>query len=395
MRRAAGLSVLAVSPVAEAGGAENLLLDVLCGLQAREVVVALLALGSGPLAGLAQSRGVTVLTGPTLSFRRPRSILGAMAAVRRAVSSVQPDVVLASHPKGQVISRIASVGGRSRGHVTQLYDPPSSAAVTTRVAARLPGQRLSITEETAAAYRDLNARLDPIVIRPGTDGERLRRDALRGDGDLAWVQAGLRGSGPRVVMMGRLQRFKGALDFVAVAALVARARPDARFLVIGPDSPIEPGLRQEVEAAIVDRGLRCSVALTGRLPAIDLAATVAGATVLVHPAHREPFGLAVLEALALGTPVVAYATTGPAEILQTGGGALVPVGDVEALAGVLLRALNDPPTLAAWRSGAAPTAARFDLATNAERYLEVLERAAASRSQPGIGRWRSWSPRSG
>lgn len=384
MTQPAGLVILAVSPVAEAGGAETLLLDVLVGLRRKGVGVALVALGNGPLPGVADSRGVTVHSGPALSFRSPRSIVRGVVAVRRAVASVRPDVVLASHPKGQIISRLAMLGDGSVAHVTQLYDPPGRS-VSTRIAARLSGPRFSITDETAAAYRKLNSRLDPIVIRPGTDSERLREDARRGDGDRAWLEAGLDGPGPRVVMIGRLQRFKGPFDFLGVAEVVLRSMPDARFLIVGPDSPMEPMLRGELERAIDDRGLGEAVALTGRLSAPDLAATVAGATLLVHPAHREPFGLAVVEALTLATPVVAYSTTGPAAILESGGGALVPAGDVEGLAAAVLHALSDPDVLARWEAETGPTADRFDLEANVVRYLDVFQRMSPSQKAPRPG----------
>jgi glycosyltransferase involved in cell wall biosynthesis len=183
-------------------------------------------------------------------------------------------------------------------------------------------------------------------------------------------------------MVGRLQRFKGPFDFLDVAALALGNRPEARFLVIGPDSPIEPGLRTELQSAIDARGLGASVGLAGRLSGPDLAATVRAATLLVHPAHREPFGLAVVEALALATPVVAYATTGPSSILAEGGGALVPVGDTKALATVILGALDDAGTLAAWQAQAPVTASRFDLSAIIGRYLEVLQGAASAR--PGV-----------
>lgn len=74
----------------------------------------------------------------------------------------------------------------------------------------------------------------------------------------------------------------------------------------------------------------------------DLAATVRDATLLVHPAHHETFGLVVVEALCLGTPAIAYAAAGPSEILSGGGGSLVPVGDTVALAAEIGRALADP-----------------------------------------------------
>ena len=132
MTRAAPLSILAVSPVAEAGGAETLLLDVLGGLRAEGVDVALAVLGNGPFTTAAAARGVRVLSGPELSFRRPGSVLACARAVRGALQDVRPDVVLASHPKGQLICRLAAGRSRGMGQVTQLYDPPSRRTVSTR-----------------------------------------------------------------------------------------------------------------------------------------------------------------------------------------------------------------------------------------------------------------------
>ncbi len=183
-------------------------------------------------------------------------------------------------------------------------------------------------------------------------------------------------------MVGRLQRFKGPFDFVEMAALVVRTEPSARFLIIGPDSPIEPGLRAELQAAIEAAGVGDAIATAGRLSTADLAATVRDSTLLVHPARREPFGLAVVEALTLGTPVVSYASEGPSMILADGGGALVPPGKVADLARSVLEALGDPDRLAAWSVAARSTARKFELAANVERYREVLSEAAADRGRP-------------
>lgn len=385
------LSVLVVSPVAEAGGAEVLLVGILAGLQERGLRVHLVALGEGPLAELAASRSLPCRQGPSLSFRRPVSIAKAISSVRRAVAATRPDVVLASHPKGQVISRLACIGVPNVAHVTQLYDPFSPDSVSSRVAARLPGLRLAITDETAASWRARRSGLDPVLIRPGVDGRRLLAEAEEGDGDAAWARAGLSGSGPRVVMVGRLQRFKGPFDFLDMAALVLRSDPSARFLIIGPDSPIEPGLRDELHAAIEAAGLGGAVATAGRLSAADLAATVRDSTLLVHPARREPFGLAVVEALTLGTPVVSYASEGPSVILAGGGGALVPPGSVPDLARSVLDILGDPERMATWSVAARSIAQRFDLAANVARYEEVLTEVTCARegsdrgSRPGSG----------
>lgn len=385
------LSVLVVSPVAEAGGAEVLLVGILAGLQERGLRVHLVALGEGPLIELAASRNLRCRQGPPLSFRRPVSVARAIFSVRRAVAETRPDVVLASHPKGQVISRLACVGMQDVTHVTQLYDPFSPGSVSSRVAARLPGLRLAITDETAASWRACNPAIDPVLIPPGVDGRRLLAEAEEGDGDAAWARAGLSGRGPRVVMVGRLQRFKGPFDFLDMAALVLRSDPSVRFLIIGPDSPIEPGLRDELHAAIEAAGVGDAVATAGRLTASDLAATVRDSTLLVHPARREPFGLAVVEALTLGTPVVSYASEGPSMILAGGGGALVAPGSVPDLARSVLGILADPERLATSSAAARAVAQRFDLATIVARYEEVLTEATGGRdgsdrgSRPGLG----------
>jgi len=182
-------------------------------------------------------------------------------------------------------------------------------------------------------------------------------------------------------MVGRLQRFKGCFDFLSTAALVVQERPDARFLIIGPDSPIEPDLRKELMMTIQADGLSTSVAVTGRLSRADLAATVREATVLVHPAHREPFGLAVVEALSLGTPVVAYETSGPRAILAYGAGSLVTPHDIPALATAVLQAIGDPLTLRRWTAEAENVSHKFDISASISQYWDVLSAASLHRER--------------
>jgi glycosyltransferase involved in cell wall biosynthesis len=219
------------------------------------------------------------------------------------------------------------------------------------------------------------------VIPPGLDRERLVATALRGDAEAAWLRAGLASDGrQRILMVARLQRFKGPLDFVDMAAAVTEQRP-AQFLIVGPDSPREPALRQEIRERIDARGLASTVALAGRLPSEDLAATVEAADLLVHPAKEETFGLVVLQALILGTPAIAYDSPGPSSILASGGGRVVPAGNLDGLSSAVLEALSDPALLDRWRQETRSGAARFDLEAVVDRYVEVFERLAASRSR--------------
>lgn len=138
---------------------------------------------------------------------------------------------------------------------------------------------------------------------------------------------------PVVLAVGRLSVEKGMIDLVAAFAQVRR--PDAR-LIIGGDGPERERLLAEARAlGIADR-----VAFPGQIDPSDY---YAGARVVAVPSRTEAFGLVLVEALSYGLPIVATACHGPREILDGGRfGTLVPIGDPEAMARGIERALDDP-----------------------------------------------------
>ncbi len=100
-------------------------------------------------------------------------------------------------------------------------------------------------------------------------------------------------------------------------------------------------LTTETYARSLRAGAPASVVFTGfRQDAPDL---IRAADVLVHAASAEPLGRVILEAMFLGTPVVAPAAGGIPELVQAGrSGWLVPPGSADTLAGGALRLLDDP-----------------------------------------------------
>jgi glycosyltransferase involved in cell wall biosynthesis len=371
------LSVLAVSPVGVVGGAEVLLLTVLSGLERCGVRTRLIALGEGPLLTEAALWGLhSSESGPRLSLREPATVLRGIHMVRRAARRWRPDVILANHPKGQLLCRLALPAGRRIAHVAMLHDPPDPRAVQDRLCARFPDLRIANTEETSRAYAGMGARPAPTVIEPAVDPQRLADAARRGRAETIFEGCGLPAfTGPRILMVGRMQRFKGGSDFIDMAARLLEDRP-AQFMMIGPDEANAPGVRQELSREIADRGLEASIGVAGRAHSDDLSAAMAQATLLVHPAHREPFGMVLVEALCLGTPVVAYRAPGPTRILARGGGALVPVGDVAALTATVASALDDGSILDRWRAATRPAAELFEARAMVERYLSALSGAS-------------------
>jgi glycosyltransferase involved in cell wall biosynthesis len=146
-----------------------------------------------------------------------------------------------------------------------------------------------------------------------------------------------------VLFAGRIIPHKHVDDFLAAVALVGQARrarglAPVRAAVVG-DGPLLP----EMRARAADLGLAPAVEFCGSLA--DHAAVIGrmkSARVLVLPSTREGFGLVLAEALACGTPCVAYDVPAVREVLADGAaGVLVPPRDVAGLAAAIDRLLTD------------------------------------------------------
>jgi glycosyltransferase involved in cell wall biosynthesis len=142
--------------------------------------------------------------------------------------------------------------------------------------------------------------------------------------------------GPVVATVGRLTEQKGHAYLLRAWALVTAARPEARLVVVG-DGP----LRERLATLARALGVFDAVRFTGwRRDATEI---VEAADAYAHPSLWEGFGLALLEAMAAGKPVVASRVSTIPEIVVDGEtGWLVAPRDGPAMARSLLKLLNDP-----------------------------------------------------
>jgi glycosyltransferase involved in cell wall biosynthesis len=177
-----------------------------------------------------------------------------------------------------------------------------------------------------------------------------------------------------VLAVCRLDTQKGLDVAVRALAVVRQAEPRATLVVLG-----EGPLRGRLESLATELGVQDAVHLPGRVG--DVAAWLRRAELLVHPARWEGFGLALLEAMLCGTPVVASAVSSiPEIVLDRETGLLVPPDDVDALAASILELMRDRPLAAALgTAGQARARAEFSVARMTERTLEVYEEAAVQR----------------
>ncbi len=193
------------------------------------------------------------------------------------------------------------------------------------------------------------------VIPSAVDVERLRHAPPQ-----PWRPPG-GGERPYIVTVAALTPEKGHR-----VLLEAHARlPEPPLLVLVG----EGRERRALEALSRERGTGNQVLFLGEVS--DAAPHIRGAQALVQPSLREALGTAVLEALALGTPVIASDTGGHAELLAGGAGTLVPPDDPAALAA----AIADLAQRGAGRVPVPPGLARFALDTVADQLAEMYTSA--------------------
>ncbi len=187
------------------------------------------------------------------------------------------------------------------------------------------------------------------------------------------------GGGSRLLCVGRLVPVKGIETLLQAFAVALREQPDLTLDIAG-DGP----LRGELESLAADLGLGHSVRFLGRVDGAS--AKMEQAAAVVIPSLGEGFGMVALEAAERGRPVIASAVGGLPEIVDDGRtGALVPRGDVPALAAAMVDLVRDPSRAAAFGRAARERAlAEFSLARCADRtdalYREALERRDSNRS---------------
>ena len=174
------------------------------------------------------------------------------------------------------------------------------------------------------------------VIHNGIDVDRIKRTCAALPLGLFLNSIGIPGGAPLVGSIGELRTLKRHDDFTRAAALVLKEFPETQFVLAGVGEA-----RKQLEGLVAELGLSDHFHFLGWLDDADK--LLCAMDVFVSASETESFGLAIVEAMAAETAVVATATEGAKEIIddqQTG--LLVPIGDVTSIAQSVLNLLQDP-----------------------------------------------------
>jgi L-malate glycosyltransferase len=325
------MRILQICSAREIGGGERHLADLANGLASRgHEIFAAIAPDSPVRAELSSVSAEKIIELPMRNALSVRSGL----KLSRFVRDQRIEIIHAHLARDYPLAALAA--GRSEAQLVLTRHVLFPLSRIHRVTLRRTSRVIAVSAAVASGLRAQNIfSSDKIVmIHNGIDVERFARKS--GTGVPPVSAAGRK----RVGMVGHLAPIKGQEEFLRAAAIICRARDDVDFIIAGEDKSRDGENRASIEKLIRDLGLSGRVQLTGWID--DVADLLAKLDLFVSPARSEPFGLSIVEAMAAGVPVIATASEGACEIIESGeSGRLVPIGEVEALAEAISELLGD------------------------------------------------------
>jgi glycogen(starch) synthase len=186
---------------------------------------------------------------------------------------------------------------------------------------------------------------------------------------------------PRVLFAGRFESHKNPRVIVEAAPLVLARVPEAQFVFVGREPDWAPGYLESCRSLAERSGVAHAVRFSGWLDAEALSALRAASRVCVVPSLWESFGMAAVESMTAGRPVIASRVAGLREIVTDGRtGALVDPQDHAAWARAIIAYLRDPALATAVGESARKEAReRYSPAVAAIRREEVYRNVIATR----------------
>jgi glycosyltransferase involved in cell wall biosynthesis len=370
--------ILQVLPSLESGGVERGTVEMVQAV-VRAGGDALVASAGGRLVGQVERAGGRHVT-MALMTKDPLNIYLNAGRLKRLMRRERVDLV---HARSRAPAWSAWIASRRLGvplvttwHGIYGEDFPGKHRYNSVMArgARVIAASRYIAERVAAGYGVGPDRLR--LIPRGVDAGLFDPEAVGGDRVHRLAEAWRVPTGARMVMLpARVTRWKGAEALLEAAKMLGR--PDVFWVLVGGDQGHE-----DFSARLTRRakklGLLPQLRLAGHCD--DMPAALLLADVVVSASLKpEPFGRNVIEAQAMGRPVVAFHHGGAAETVSEGRtGFLVPPGDVPALSGAIGRALDLPDEERAWLGWRAREAVLAGYTTRAMQqatlavYAEIL-----------------------
>lgn len=304
-----------------------------------------------------------------------RTDLAYLGTLTRLFRSTRPDFLLTYTIKPNIWGAFAaaSAGVRSYAMVTGLGYAFTETGTRQSLGSRLTSfvARRLYREATRRNHRVIFQNPDDCndFIAAGCLADPAKTAMINGSGvDMTHYARAPLPEAPVVLMIARLLGAKGVRDYAAAALSLRHRHPSARFLLVGPFDEGADSISPDEVAQWVGAGLE----YLG--PIEDVRPIIAQSRIYVLPSYREGTPRSVLEAMAMGRPVITCDAPGCRETVEHGvNGLLVPVRDPQALAAAIGRLLDKPVETARMGEVAyALVARKYDVRRVNHTIMEVM-----------------------
>lgn len=352
------------------GGAETMLLTFLRHVRRSHVEPVVVLLQPGTLQEELAALEIRTFVVPAGRLRDLPRFIRTVRSLSELFRREKPGLLLNWSPKAQVYGAIAArLAGRADRVAWWQHGVPTGHWLD-RLATWLPASAVGCSSHySAGAQQRCRPRRPTFVVHPGIDAPDLAPSAEFRE------RLGIAEDALLAGIVGRLQPWKGQHRFILALSRLRQLGHRVHGLVVGGTayglSPeYEPYLRQ----LVVEHELSDTVTFVGQVR--DPLPYVRALDVLVNASLEEPFGIVLLEGMALGVPVIAFARGGPAEIIEPGkSGLLVRGATSDALADALRRLLVAPELRRSLADGGSK---RFRASFTGERLARDMEHILVS-----------------
>jgi glycosyltransferase involved in cell wall biosynthesis len=324
-----------------------------------------------PLAVRAREAGIEIVPiDPLVAEWGPWTVL----RLRRVITRENVAIVHAQSGHTMALAALASLGTRARIVFARRVTTPLRTNRPTRWKYARADRLISVSRAGVDGLLRVGVKPDRVRVVPS--GVPLASPAAPASAELL-ASFGVPAGAPLAVLVASLSAAKDPSTFVRAIAVARRAVPALHALLVG-DGP----LRETLATEIRELGLEGIVHLTGFRTDPESLEAAASVVVLTSRSLEGTPGV-LLDALALGKPIVATNVGGVTEVIEDGvSGIVLPIGDSEAIGAAIASILQDASLAARLSAGARARAPMFSIENTVDRTMDVYRELLAEPATP-------------
>lgn len=370
------MKVLIIMPLAEQrGGGEKRLWDLMLEGRNAGIEWLLIFLEDGPLVEQIRNLGIDTRVVPSGRLREPHRVIATVVKIAAIARRERANVILSwmwkAHFYGSPVATLTGIPSLW----SQLDIPDDS--LLQRIVRSLPTSGIFINSKSGQEkLKKLCPKQLIRLVYPGVALHQFNPSSLPSPTETR-QNLGLPLEGPIIGIVGRLQRWKGIHTLIQAMPKVLQRYPNAHCIVIGGKHDRESDYENYLKEYIRVLELENCVILAGLQR--NIPEWMQSMDIFVHASNNEPFGIVIVEAMALAKPVVASNSGGPIEIIADGvNGLLTPYEDVDALANTIFRYLDDQDFTYKVQVAARERAYEFSTQRYVENFITALRELVPS-----------------